>query len=575
MIRLFRFLKPYRFMIIGVIILVFIQTLGDLLLPTLNADVIDEGVMKGDTDRIIRTGGLMLIVAFGSVICAVTASFLSSRSAAGFGKTVRTKIFKKVESFSLYEFDKLGTSTLITRTTNDITQIQMVLVIMMRMMIAAPLMAIGGTLLALSKDKPLTLVLAVAIPLMVVFITLIALKVIPLFKLIQQKVDKVNLVLREKLSGVRVIRAFSTEKLERDRFSEVNNDLTETFMKANKIMAFAMPVVMVIMSLTQLAIIWFGGVRIGNGDMQLGSLAAFTQYAMQIMFSFLMMTMMFVMIPRARAASIRVNEVLDTEASIIDKETGEAGFVSKGCLEFKNVSFRYHGAEELAIKDISFKASSGEVTAIIGSTGSGKSTLTNLIPRFYDVEKGEIFIDGVEVREMSQECLRNKIGLVPQQPVLFSGSVKENIKVGKENATDEEVEKAAEIAQAVEFVEEMDDGFDHMIDQGGANLSGGQKQRLSIARALVRQPEIYIFDDSFSALDYKTDAKLRSALRKEIQNSTVLIIAQRVGTVMNADRIIVLEEGEIVGMGKHKELLENCEVYKEIVASQLAGEEIA
>ena len=510
-----------------------------------------------------------------SVICAVAASFLSSRSAAGFGKIVRDKIFKKVENFSLHEFDKLGTSTLITRTTNDITQIQMVLVIMMRMMIAAPLMAVGGTILALSKDRPLTLVLAVAIPLLMVFITLVALRVIPLFKLIQQKVDKVNLVLREKLSGVRVIRAFSTEDLEKKRFSKVNDDLTDTFIKANKIMAFMMPTVMLIMMLTQIAIIWFGGIRIGNGDMQLGSLTAFIQYSMQIMMSFLMMTMMFVMIPRARAAAVRVNEVLDTVGSIEDPEISNDCTTSKGTLEFKNVSFSYHGAEEPAIKDISFKAYPGEVTAIIGSTGSGKSTLTNLIPRFYDVEKGEIFIDGVEIKEMSQECLRNKIGLVPQKPVLFSGSVKENIKVGKDDATEEEIEKAAEIAQAKEFIDVMEGRFEYMIDQGGANLSGGQKQRLSIARALVRKPEIYVFDDSFSALDFKTDSQLRSALRKEIKESTVIIVAQRVGTVMNADRIIVLEKGEIAGIGKHKELMKTCSVYREIVSSQLAEEVIA
>ena len=575
MIRLFRFLKPFRFMVLGVIILVFIQTMGDLFLPTLNADIIDKGVMKGDTDKILQTGGLMLIVAFGSVICAVIASYLASRAAAGFGKIVRDKIFKKVENFSLHEFDKLGTSTLITRTTNDITQIQMVLVIMMRMMIAAPLMAVGGSILAFSKDRPLTLVLAVAIPLLAIFITIVALKVIPLFKVIQQKVDNVNLVLREKLSGIRVIRAFSTENHEKKKFSKVNDDLTDTFIKANKIMAFMMPTVMLIMTLTQVAIIWFGGVRIGNGDMQLGSLTAFTQYAMQIMMSFLMMTMMFVMIPRARAASVRVNEVLDTIGSIEDPQKSNECFTARGNLEFKNVTFSYHGAEEPAIKDISFKASPGEVTAIIGSTGSGKSTLTNLIPRFYDVEKGEIYIDGVEVREMSQECLRNKIGFVPQKPVLFSGSVKENIKVGKDDATDEEIEKAAEVAQAKEFVDEMEGRFEYMIDQGGVNLSGGQKQRLSIARALVRKPEIYVFDDSFSALDFKTDSKLRSALRKEIAESTVIIVAQRVGTVMNADRIIVLEKGEIAGIGKHKELMTTCDVYREIVSSQLAEEATA
>jgi len=575
MLRLFRFLKPYRFMIAGVLVLVFVQTLGDLYLPTLNADIIDKGVMLGDTKKILQTGGIMLIAVFISVTCAVIASYLSSRSAAGFGKIVRSKIFQKVESFSLHEFDKLGTSTLITRTTNDITQIQMVLVIIMRMMIAAPLMAIGGTILALSKDKPLTLVLAVAIPLLAVFVTLVALKVIPLFKLIQQKVDKVNLVLREKLSGVRVIRAFGTEAQEIKRFEKVNDDLTETFIKANRIMAFMMPAITLIMSLTQISIIWFGGIRIGNGDMQLGALSAFTQYAMQIMMSFLMMTMMFVMIPRARAAAVRVNEVLDTKLSIFDPPESNECFLTKGYLEFRKVTFSYHGAEEPAIRDISFKACPGEVTAIIGSTGSGKSTLANLIPRFYDVDEGEILIDGVDIRQMSQECLRNMIGLVPQKPVLFSGSIKDNIRVGKENADDEAIRKAAETAQASEFIEKMEGTYDYHIEQGGANLSGGQKQRLSIARALVREPEIYVFDDSFSALDFKTDARLRSALRKEIKEATVIIVAQRVGTVMNADRIIVLEQGKVAGMGKHKDLINECEVYRQIVESQLAGEETA
>ncbi len=575
MLRLFRFLKPYRFMIAGVLVLVFVQTLGDLYLPTLNADIIDKGVMLGDTKKILQTGGIMLIAVFISVTCAVIASYLSSRSAAGFGKIVRSKIFQKVESFSLHEFDKLGTSTLITRTTNDITQIQMVLVIIMRMMIAAPLMAIGGTILALSKDKPLTLVLAVAIPLLAVFVTLVALKVIPLFKLIQQKVDKVNLVLREKLSGVRVIRAFGTEAQEIKRFEKVNDDLTETFIKANRIMAFMMPAITLIMSLTQISIIWFGGIRIGNGDMQLGALSAFTQYAMQIMMSFLMMTMMFVMIPRARAAAVRVNEVLDTKLSIFDPPESNECFLTKGYLEFRKVTFSYHGAEEPAIRDISFKACPGEVTAIIGSTGSGKSTLANLIPRFYDVDEGEILIDGVDIRQMSQECLRNMIGLVPQKPVLFSGSIKDNIRVGKENADDEAIRKAAETAQASEFIEKMEGTYDYHIEQGGANLSGGQKQRLSIARALVRELEIYVFDDSFSALDFKTDARLRSALRKEIKEATVIIVAQRVGTVMNADRIIVLEQGKVAGMGKHKDLINECEVYRQIVESQLAGEETA
>lgn len=575
MSKIFKYLKPYRNILYVALVLVLLQTIGDLYLPTLNADIIDKGVMRGDTDIILRTGGRMLIVAFLSVLCAIYASYLASKSAAGFGKLTRKAIFKSVEEFSLSEFEKFGTSTLITRTTNDITQIQMVIIMAMRMMVVAPIMAVGGTVMALSQDRPLTLVLAVAIPMLLLFITIVAKKVIPLFKIIQKKVDRINLVLREKLSGVRVIRAFGTEEYEAERFDEANEDLTQTFMKANRIMAFLMPVVTIIMSLTQVAIIWFGSIRIGSGDMQIGSLTAFIQYSMHIMMSFLMMSIMFVMIPRARAAAVRVMEVINTDIGIKDPVTGINNFTSNGRLEFKNVTFRYAGAEEPTLKDISFETNPGEITAIIGSTGSGKSTLANLIPRFYDIEKGQILIDGVDVRDMTQETLRKKIGFVSQNPVLFSGTVSHNILMGKEDATQEEIEDAAKVAQAEEFISSMKEGYEHLIDQGGVNLSGGQKQRLSIARALVRRPEIYIFDDSFSALDFKTDAKLRSALRKEVQEAAVIIIAQRVGTVMNADRIIVLNEGRIEGIGKHSELIKSCEVYKEIVMSQLDEEAIS
>ena len=574
MFKLFRFLKPYTFQIIAILSLVFLQTLSDLYLPTLMSDIIDMGVMQGDTDYIWKTGGLMLLVAGGGVVCAVTASLLSSQAGAGFGRILRGKVFSRVESYSLHEFDKVGTATLITRTTNDITQIQMVTIMIARMMISAPMMAIGGIILALREDRKLTLVLAIAIPVLAVVITVIARYVIPLFRLIQKKIDRINLVLREKLTGIRVIRAFNTVERENARFSEANADLTGNYIRVNRIMAFMMPSIMMIMNLTSLSILWFGAIRVNNG-MDLGALMAFTQYAMQIMFSMLMLAMMFIMVPRAQAAALRINEVIEMAPEISDPEKVDEGFTGKGHVEFRDVTFSYHGAEEPAVRNISFTASPGEITAIIGSTGSGKSTLINLLPRFYDVDSGSILVDGVDVRNMSQEALRAKIGFVPQSAVLFSGTIAENIRFGTKDATDEEVRHAADIAQATGFISGMDGGFDHEIAQGGVNVSGGQKQRLSIARALVRKPEIYIFDDSFSALDFKTDAMLRAALKKEITDATVIIVAQRVGTVMDADRIIVLDEGQIVGIGNHKELMGTCEVYREIVSSQLTEEEIA
>jgi ATP-binding cassette, subfamily B, multidrug efflux pump len=575
MLRLFRFLKPYTAMIIGVLAFVFLQTLGDLYLPTLMSKIINDGVLQGDTAKIMQIGGFMLLVAGGGALCAIFASFLSSKIAVGFGTILRSKVFRRVESYSLHEFDKIGTATLITRTTNDINQVQMVTVMIMRMMVSAPMMAIGGIIMALQEDTQLTWVLAIAIPVLTGVIVLIASRMIPLFRLVQVKIDKINLVLREKLTGIRVIRAFNTVEHEAKRFDEANIDLTGNYIKVNKIMAFMMPSIMLVMNFTSLAVLWFGGIFISRGTMDLGALAAFTQYAMQIMFSMLMLSLMFIMVPRAQAAAVRINEVLDTIPEIIDPTDVENSFTGKGYVQFKDVNFTYHGAEEPALRNISFSARPGEVTAIIGSTGSGKSTLINLIPRFYDVDSGSILIGGVDVKKMSQESLRAKIGFVPQKAVLFSGTITENMKFGNDQATEEEIRHAAEVAQATEFITNMDNGFEHQITQGGTNLSGGQKQRLSIARALVKKPEVYVFDDSFSALDFKTDARLRAALKQEIAEATVIIVAQRVGTVMDADRIIVLDEGKIAGMGTHRELLGTCEVYREIVSSQLSEEEIA
>lgn len=575
MIKLFRFLKPYAATVAAVVMLFFLQSMAELYLPTLMSDIVDKGIYNGDTSYIIKTGGFMLLVAGGSAVCVIIASLLASKTAMKFGRDLRKKVFERAESFSLNEFDKIGTSSMITRTTNDITQVQTVTVMIMRMMISAPLMCIGGIIMAVQKDKGLSWVLVVVIPLLVGVIAFVASKGVPLFKTMQVKIDKLNLVVRENLTGIRVIRAFNRIDDEKRRFVAANEDLTNNAIKVNLIMAAMMPLMMLIMSLTSVAIIWFGGIRIDQGDMQVGAMMAFIQYATQIMFSLIMVSMMFVLIPRAQASAVRINEVLEMEPEIIDPKQPDNVQKQRGYIEFKDVTFSYPGAEEPAIRNISFSAKPGEVTAIIGGTGSGKSTLISLIPRFYDIEGGNILIDGVDVRSMTQEALRTKIGFVPQKAVLFSGTITENIKYGKEDATEEEIKNAAEVAQAMEFISNMKDGFDSEIAQGGSNVSGGQKQRLSIARALVRRPEIYIFDDSFSALDFKTDAKLRAALKSEIKEATAIIVAQRVSTVMDADRIIVLDEGQIVGMGTHKELLSSNEVYREIVSSQLSEEELA
>lgn len=581
MLKLFRYLNPYRWAVAAVMALVLLQSLSELYLPTLMADIVNDGVVKGDTPYIWKIGGFMLAVTAIGTLVSIAASYLSARIAAGFGKDVRSKTFRKVESFSLLEFDKIGTASLITRTTNDITQVQSVLIMMMRMMVMAPMMCIGGLIMAISKDAQLSLVFVGALPVLALTIYLIASKGIPYFKVMQKKIDKLNLVLREGLTGIRVIRSFNRLEHESKRFDEANGDLTQTAIKVNQIMAFMMPMMMLILNFSSLAIIWFGGLRVSGGHMQVGDLMAFLQYAMQIMFSLLMVSMMFVMVPRASASAVRINEVLELQASSTEQgakaSMGEnkPAVSRRGEVEFDRVSFRYPGAENPAISDISFRSSPGEVTAIIGGTGSGKSTLISMIPRFYDAEEGAVRIDGVDVRERSVEELRAMVGLVPQKAQLFTGTVSENIRYGKNDASDEEVRRAASIAQASDFIEKLPEGYSAPVAQGGTNLSGGQKQRLSIARALVRRPSIYVFDDSFSALDFKTDAKLRAAMRSETTDATVIIVAQRVSTVMDADRIVVLDDGRIAGIGNHKELMATCEVYREIVSSQLSEEEIA
>ncbi|WP_010232839.1 ABC transporter ATP-binding protein [Clostridium arbusti] len=576
MLKLLKYLKPFAISLIVVIVLFFVQSLAELYLPTLMSDIINNGVVKNDTNYIMNIGKIMILVAAGDAVCVIVANLIGSKIAVGLGRNLRDILFKKAEKFSLHEFDKVGTASMITRTTNDITQVQQVLVMIMRMMISAPLMGIGGIIMAVHKDAKLSILFAIVIPFLLAVIVVFLLKGLPYFRIMQQKLDKLNLVTREGLTGIRVIRAFNRINSEKKRFNEANIDIRDTGLTVNRIMAGLMPIMMFTLSATQIAVVWFGGLRIDSGHMQVGDMMAFIQYAMQIMFSFLMMAIMFVMIPRAEASAVRINEVLEMEPEIVDeKETKDAEVNKRGYVEFKDVTFSYPGAEQPAISNISFSAEPGEVTAIIGGTGSGKSTLLNLIPRFYDVINGSVLVDGIDVREMSQERLRAKIGFVPQKAVLFTGSINDNIKYGKSDASTEEIEKAAEVAQASDFISNMKEGFDSVIAQGGNNVSGGQKQRLSIARALVRRPEIYVFDDSFSALDFKTDAKLRAALKGETKESTVIIVAQRVSTVMDADRIIVLDEGKIEGIGNHKELLNTCDVYHEIVYSQLSEEELA
>ncbi len=575
MIKLLRFMKPYRLILIVVVLLAFGQAMSNLYLPTLMGDIVDYGIIKGDTGYIWRTGGIMSLVTLGGVLAAVIGIFFSSQVATGFGKIIRARIFSHVQQFSLHEFDTMGSSSLITRTTNDTTQVQQVTIIMLNMMITAPFTLIAGIILALNQDVGLSWILVVIIPILVGAIAILLSKTIPLFRRMQVKLDNLNLILDEGLTGVRVVRAFDRQKHEEQRFDEANADLTNIAVRVNQMMATLMPLMMFVLNLSSVAILWFGAIRINNGDMQVGALFAFLQYAMLILFALLMVSMMFVMLPRAAASATRINEVLAMEPEIKDAAQVKRAEDTSGYVEFQNVTFSYPGAEEPALSHFSFKATPGEVTAIIGGTGSGKSTLVNLIPRFYDVDSGRVLVDGVDVREMSQEHLRAKIGFVPQKAVLFSGTIAENIRYGKEDASDEEVRHAAGIAQATEFIDGMDEGFDAVIAQGGTNISGGQKQRLSIARALVRKPEIYVFDESFSALDYKTDAKLREALRREIHDATMFVISQRVSTVMNADQIIVLDEGHMVGIGTHQALIKTCEVYREIVSSQLSSEEIA
>ncbi|EGC1346360.1 ABC transporter ATP-binding protein [Listeria monocytogenes] len=574
MMKLMKRLKPYWLSITAVLVLTFGQVIGQLYLPTLMSNIIDKGVVTGDTNYIWSTGMQMLLISFASVILSVIVVYLASRISMGFGKDLRDKIFTKVEDFSLQEFDKVGTSSLITRTTNDVVQIQNVLYMMMRLMVMAPIMLLGGIIMAVGRDAKLSLIFVVVLPLLLLLVVILGGKAMPMFKSLQKKMDKLNRVIREGLTGIRVVRSFNRNEDELEKFEEANADYATTAIKVNRLLSLMSPLMMLLMNLTSIAIVWIGSIFIGNGDMQVGDLMAFIQYAMQIMMSFMMLSAVFIMIPRAGASAERINEVLDMNAEILNPENPKTS-TPPAKLSFENVTFRYEGAEKPVIEDITFEANAGETVAIIGSTGAGKSTLINMIPRFYDVESGVVKINGIDVREMDQSSLRQKIGLVPQKAVLFTGTIASNMRYGKEDATDEEIWAALRIAQAENFVSKLANGLGSRVEQGGNNFSGGQKQRLSIARSLIRKPEIYIFDDSFSALDFKTDAKLREALKAETTEAVTLIVAQRITSVVNSDQIIVMNEGKIAGIGTHEELKESNQIYQEIMRSQLSEEEIA
>ena len=574
MLKIIKYLKPYVGYVLLAIALLFVQAMCELSLPNYMSKIINDGILKRDNGLILHAGGIMLLISLGSVVAAICVGFLGSRIGSGMARTLRRDMFEKVSSFSNTEFDKYSTASLITRTTNDITQVQNFVTMMIRMMFYAPIMGAGGVILALSKDVSMSWIIILAVVVLIGLIVVISIVVLPRFKKIQGLIDRLNLIVREQLSGMLVIRAFNTEKFEEKRFEEANRDLMKVNLFVNRVMTFMMPAMMLLMNVISVLVIWVGSHRVGEGALQVGDMMAFMQYTMQIIMSFLFISMMFIMIPRASDSARRISEVLETELSIIDGQETKAAEDTIGLIEFKDVTFTYPGAEEAVLHNVSFIAKPGETTAFIGSTGSGKSTLINLIPRFYDVTSGQILLDGVDIRKMREHDLREQIGYVPQKGILFSGTIASNLRYGKKDATESEVLEATTIAQAKEFIDLKPEGLNTDIAQGGSNVSGGQKQRLSIARALVKKPQIYIFDDSFSALDFKTDARLRAEIKENVKEATVLLVAQRISTIMHAEQIIVLDEGFVVGKGTHKELLETCEVYKEIALSQLSKEEL-
>ncbi|MBE4718586.1 ABC transporter ATP-binding protein [Pseudarthrobacter sp. AB1] len=575
---LVEYLRPHRQLLIAVVIFQLAQSIASLYLPTLNADIIDEGVAKGDTGVILSLGGLMLAITLLQIICAVIAVYFGAKAAMGVGRDLRGAIFTRVGEFSEQEVTKFGAPSLITRSTNDVQQVQQLVLMAATLMVAAPMLAIGGVIMAVRQDVQLSWLIAVAVPVLMIGVGLIISRMVPLFRKMQVRIDTVNRVLREQLTGIRVVRAFVREDIESARFAQANEDVTDTALRAGRLMALAFPVVMLVLNVSSVAVIWFGSFRIEDGSMQVGTLIAFLSYLMQILMSVMMATFMAVMIPRAAVSADRIGEVLGTESSVRPPKNPLSSAVAsdghrRGQLELRDVGFAYPGADQPVLSGLSFTARAGQTTAIIGSTGAGKTTLVNLMPRLFDATTGSVRVDGVDVRELHPDLLWGHIGLVPQRPYLFTGTVRSNLQYGKPDATEDECWSALEIAQARDFVEEMEGGLDAPISQGGTNVSGGQRQRLAIARALVKRPELYIFDDSFSSLDTGTDARLRQALKRNTAGATLVIIAQRVSSIVDADQILVLDDGRIVARGTHWELLEDSETYREIVSSQLAAEE--
>jgi len=576
LIRLLRsFLRPYSRWLWAIVALQLLGTIAALYLPSLNADIIDNGIAKGDTGYILRIGAWMLTVSLAQIICSIVAVYFGAKTAMSFGRDLRGTIFAKVGRFAAREVNHFGAPSLITRNTNDVQQVQMLVVMTCTMLVGAPIMCIGGVIMALREDVGLSWLVGVSVPVLIVSIGLIIRKMVPQFRAMQQKIDAVNRVLREQITGVRVVRAFVREPVETERFGQANDDLTLTALRAGRLMARIFPTVMLVLNVSIVGLLWFGASRVEDGSMQVGSLTAFMTYVMQILMSVMMATLMMTMVPRAAVCAERIQEVLDTDSSVAPPEHPVTAFRRRADVEFRGVTFAYPGAVEPVLRDITFRAEAGRTTAIIGSTGSGKSTLVSLVSRLFDATGGSVLVNGVDVRELDPDLLWSCLGLVPQKAYLFSGTVASNLRYGKPDATDDDLWEALTIAQARDFVEAMPEQLQAPIAQGGTNVSGGQRQRLAIARALVRKPEVYLFDESFSALDLGTDARLRAALRPVTRDAAVIVVAQRVSTIMDADQIIVLDDGAIVGTGRHDELVETCPTYAEIVQSQLSAEDAA
>ncbi|WP_426623529.1 ABC transporter ATP-binding protein [Leifsonia sp. McL0607] len=570
-----RFLRPHWPLLIGVVVFQLAQSLLSLWLPTLNADIVDNGIAKGDTGYILSTGAEMLGITIVQVACSITAVYFGAKVAMRVGRDLRGAIFHRVGEFSEREVTHFGAPSLITRNTNDVQQVQMLVLMTCTLLVSAPILAIGGIVLAMQQDIQLSWLIAVSVPVLLIAVSIIIVKMVPLFRKMQERIDRVNRVLREQLTGIRVVRAFVREEVETSRFSVANDEVTDTAIRAGRLFALMFPIVMLVLNVSSVAVIWFGAFRVADGSMQIGTLTAFLQYLMQILMGVMMSTMMAVLVPRAAVCADRIGQVLGTEPSVAVPEYPVTEVSAKGTVEFVGVGFSYPGAEQPVLSDVTFFAEAGKTTAIIGSTGAGKTTLINLIPRLFDATSGIVLVDGVDVAELDPELLWSRIGLVPQKPYLFSGTVASNLRYGNPDATDDELWRALEIAQAKGFVDEMPEKLEGPIAQGGTNVSGGQRQRLAIARALVSQPEIFIFDDSFSALDTATDARLRQALARNEADATMIVVAQRVSTIVDADQIIVLDDGRVVGRGTHAELVESNPTYAEIVSSQLTAEEAA